>query len=270
MSLPPLHERQTTTRFSDRVADYVRSRPSYPPDAIDAILDGLADPASLVAADIGAGTGIMTHLLAERGVRVHAVEPNADMRDAGKKWVGEQLVSEGSDRPSAARESSVTWHDATAEATGLADASVDLIVCAQSYHWFKPDVACAEFGRILKRPGKLALVWNDGDESTPVARRYYDLVRKASTEGTTAHQETARAPAVAPPFTDLCEAHHRHVHELDLDGLISRAMSASYVPKQGPAAERLIKGLGQMHGEHADARGIVEFLYDVWLWTCDL
>ena len=270
MSLPPLHERQTTTRFSDRVEDYVRSRPSYPPDAIDTILDGLGDPAKLVVADIGSGTGIMTLLLAACGVHVHAVEPNADMREAGKQWVHEHLTRDFGGRSSGADEPRVTWHDATAEGTGLADVSVDLIVCAQSYHWFKPETACAEFGRILKRPGKLALIWNDGDESTPVARRYYQLVREASTEGTTAHQDTAHAPIVASPFADLREAHFRHVHELDLDGLISRAMSASYVPKQGPAADRLTEGLHKLHNEHANTKGIVEFLYDVWLWSGDI
>ncbi len=223
---------------------------------------------TLVAADIGAGTGIMTRPLAERGVRVHAIEPNTAMRTAG-----ERFLADGWDRLPAGREQGsgeIIWHDATAEATALPNASIDLVVCAQSYHWFEPTRACAEFVRILKRPGRLALIWNDGDESTPVARRYYDLVRAASTEGTTAHQDAAHAPTVAAPFTDLREQHFRHVHELDLDGLIRRAMSASYVPKAGPAAERLIEGLRELHAEHADAVGRVGFVYDVWLWTADI
>ncbi|MBC7773083.1 MAG: SAM-dependent methyltransferase, partial [Pyrinomonadaceae bacterium] len=74
------HALNPTGRFSDRAEDYKKYRPSYPPDAIDAILDGLGPPASLLAADIGAGTGISSTLLAERGVRVFAVEPNPAMR----------------------------------------------------------------------------------------------------------------------------------------------------------------------------------------------
>lgn len=70
------------SRFSDRAADYAKHRPSYPTPAIDAILEGFGEPPQLVAADIGAGTGISSRLLAERGVRVIAIEPNAAMREA--------------------------------------------------------------------------------------------------------------------------------------------------------------------------------------------
>ncbi len=133
----PLHERAPTTRFADRVRDYERARPSYPPDAVDAILEGL--PARPVCADIGAGTGIMTRLLAERGARVHAIEPNEQMRTAAE-------------RASRARHADIRWHDTTGEKTGLPDASVDLVVCAQSYHWLEPKAACREFVRVLRPP----------------------------------------------------------------------------------------------------------------------
>ncbi|MBS1984183.1 MAG: class I SAM-dependent methyltransferase [Bdellovibrionales bacterium] len=69
-----------TEKFSDRAAEYARARPSYPA----ALLDYLKAQASLgpgaVVADIGAGTGIFTRLLAEQGARVWAVEPNQEMR----------------------------------------------------------------------------------------------------------------------------------------------------------------------------------------------
>ena len=76
------YELNPTSRFSDRADDYVKYRPGYPPAAIDAILNGLGPPASLVAADVGAGTGISARALADRGVRVLAVEPNAVMANA--------------------------------------------------------------------------------------------------------------------------------------------------------------------------------------------
>src|SRR5262245_7940094 len=69
-------------RFTDRVADYVKHRPSYPAAAIDAMLRGLGDPTRLTAADLGAGTGIASRLLANRGLRVIAIEPNPAMRAA--------------------------------------------------------------------------------------------------------------------------------------------------------------------------------------------
>ena len=79
---PLLSDLSPTTRFSGRAADYVRHRPGYPAAAIAAVLRGLGDPVRLVAADVGAGTGISSRLLAERGVRVLAIEPNAEMRAA--------------------------------------------------------------------------------------------------------------------------------------------------------------------------------------------
>src|SRR5688500_14656893 len=107
-----------TERFSGRAESYVRFRPSYPAAAIDAVLAGLGDPARLVAADVGAGTGISARLLADRGGRVDAVEPNTAMRAAAAPHAG------------------VRWHGGRAQATGLPDASVDLVLCAQAYHWF--------------------------------------------------------------------------------------------------------------------------------------
>jgi 2-polyprenyl-3-methyl-5-hydroxy-6-metoxy-1,4-benzoquinol methylase len=75
-----LHTLNPLARFSDRAADYVKYRPSYPAAAIDIILAGLG--AAPVVADIGAGTGISARLLADRGARVIAIEPNAAMRTA--------------------------------------------------------------------------------------------------------------------------------------------------------------------------------------------
>lgn len=253
----PLHQQQPTTRFSDRAGDYVRFRPTYPPDAVDAILAGLAAPAgrTLAAADIGAGTGISTRLLAERGVRVHAIEPNDAMRSAAEPH---DLIE---------------WRRGTAEATGLPDASVELVLCAQSYHWFEPASACREFARILKPGGRLALMWNDGDESDPVSGGYYELVRAASTgAGPSMHQDVAKDPPFAPPFDPARVQRLRFHHEQRLDeaGLIGRAMSASYVPKTGEKAERLVEGLRDLHTRHAGRDGRVGLRYNVWLFLAVL
>ena len=99
------------------------------------MLDGLGDPSSLVAADVGAGTGISARLLADRGVRVIAVEPNDTMRN------GREPPRPPQDRPGGT---------GPLRRPGLDDDGVDLVLCAQSYHWFDPTGACAEFGRVLK------------------------------------------------------------------------------------------------------------------------
>ena len=116
----------------------------------------------MVAADVGAGTGISSRLLAECGVRVLAIEPNADMRQAA---LPHPLVE---------------YREATAEATGLADATVDLVTCFQSFHWFNPQPTLLEFNRIVKPSGRLAVVWNDLDENDEFSANYIHLVRTAS------------------------------------------------------------------------------------------
>src|SRR6185295_16889471 len=98
----------------------------------------------------GAGTGISARLLADRGVRVVAVEPGDAMSG------------------SAARHPRVRWVAATAEAIGLDSASVDLVLCAQSFHWFRPEAALAEFARILRPRGRLAIVWNRRSTTDPL------------------------------------------------------------------------------------------------------
>src|SRR5262245_17027369 len=127
-------------RFSDRASDYVRYRPTYPDEAIDAVLAGLGPSERLVAADIGAGTGISARLLGDRGVRVIAVEPGDGMRGA------------------AASHPKVTWLAGAAEATGLRSQVVDLVLCAQSFHWFRGADALSEFARVLKPGRRLAIV----------------------------------------------------------------------------------------------------------------
>ncbi len=110
----------STQRFSTRVEAYVKYRPSYPAAMLDFLTSELAMGPTARVADIGAGTGILTALLAPRVARVWAVEPNAEMRGAARHQL--QAVT------------NVEWQDGSAEATGLADGSVDLVTVAQAFH----------------------------------------------------------------------------------------------------------------------------------------
>jgi len=102
----PLHTLNPLNRFSDRAADYVKYRPSYPSETIDIILKELGKKSQLIAADIGAGTGISSRLLAERKVNVIAVEPNAAMRHKAEPH---PLIN---------------WSDGTAEFTKLPEIKI--------------------------------------------------------------------------------------------------------------------------------------------------
>jgi SAM-dependent methyltransferase len=238
-----LHDLHTTTRFSNRAADYVKFRPSYPSAAIDAVLAGLDAPAKLRAADVGAGTGISARLLADRGVRVIAIEPNAEMRGAAQPHAR------------------VEWRDGRAEATGLADASVELVLCAQAFHWFEPVATLREFHRVLVPRGRVALMWNSRDFGDELTTGYHEAILGAG--GTSVMESTpldtqifAREQFTPPKLTEFANQQC-----LDLAGLLGRARSASYAPNAGPAAERLAELLTLLHAKHRDADGHVFLRY---------
>ncbi len=250
--LPPLHALSPTTRFTDRAGDYARSRPSYPPEAIDAILSGLGDPARLSGADVGAGTGISARLLADRGVAVTAVEPNAAMRDA------------------ASPHPRITWLSAAAESTGLPAHAFDLVLCAQSFHWFRADEALAEFARLLRPAGRLALMWNIRDDADEFTRLYGEVINSVSTINWGRSWKHDVPPLrESPHFKDVRALRFPYRQRHTEEDLLRRAMSASYVPKDGPDADRLLAGLRTLHARHADPAGAVTLVYATELYLAD-
>ncbi len=124
--------------FSEHAADYARFRPSYPPELFAWLAD--VSPSRDLAVDLGTGNGQAAVSLAAHFERVIGIEPSA-----------EQLANA---RPHAR----VEYRVATAEATGLADDAADLVLAAQSFHWFQPDPFFAEVRRVLRPHGVLALV----------------------------------------------------------------------------------------------------------------
>jgi len=244
-----LHTLNPLNRFSDRVADYVKYRPSYPVAAIDTILDGLGT-APLVAADIGAGTGISSRLLANRGVRVLAIEPNAAMREG------------------AAPDPLVEFREGKAEDTGIEDASVDLVTCFQAFHWFDPEPTLLEFRRILKststdgNTGRLALVWNNRDKEDAFTNEYSQLIAAASSDRTVeARVDSVKPLLVSPHFTNVREYNFTNRQELDLSGLIGRALSSSYIPREGVVMKQLMSHLEKLYQRFQDDRGLVYLNY---------
>ena len=233
-----------TGRFSDRAEDYRRFRPDYPAAALDAILAGAGDPARLVAADVGAGTGISAHQLAARGVRVIALEPNAAMRAAALPH----------DR--------IEWRDGAAEATGLAVGSVGLVLCAQAFHWFRAREAVAEFHRVLAPGGRLALMWNSRDRQDPLTRGYVEAIHAVGGEHPAELRPFDRDVIAADGlFTPVRELRFPHHQILDREGLIGRATSASYVPRDGDRLARLRALLTTLWERERDARGLVTMRY---------
>jgi SAM-dependent methyltransferase len=218
-------------RFGDRAATYAVNRPLYPAAAVDAVLAGLGDPAHLVIADVGAGTGISARLFADRGAHVIAIEPNAGMR------------AQAAARPR------VEWREGTAEATGLEEQSVDLIVACQAFHWFEAPAAMAEFRRVAR--GRAALLQYERDERDEFTKSYGDVVRAYATDDTERWRRDGLAAFAAFPDARVTRAVFPFSHRLDRNGLIGRAASSSYLPSSGAAADELHRDLRALFERHA-------------------
>lgn len=210
-----------TDRFSELATAYVAARPSYPEESVDILIDGMGDPASLAVADLGAGTGISSRVIAARGPLVYAIEPNAKMRDA------------------AAPDERVKWVDGTAEASNLPAASVDVVAAFQAWHWVDHPAGVAEARRILRPGGRLAAIYNERDERDPFTAAYGAVVMKYATDATEQRRANALAAfaAIDPAHTKRFE--YGNVHMLDRAGVHQRADSSSYLPKGNDAARAM-------------------------------
>lgn len=224
----------STQRFGDRAVDYVAGRPSYPAAAVDTLFDGLGDPAAVCVADLGAGTGISSRLLAAHGAQVLAIEPNAAMRDAAEP------------------DERVQWIDGSAEVTGLDEASVDLVAVFQAFHWFDFATALREIVRILRPGGRAAVIYNERDESDPFTAAYGDLVRRYQTDRTEHRRGDALDAFIAfegwHGGPRMIEFPNQHV--LDEAGVLARARSTSYLPKAGEAGRELHDAIRALVAEH--------------------
>ncbi len=223
-----------TERFADRASDYVSGRPTYPDGAVDVLFEGLGDPRDVVVADLGAGTGISSRLLAQRGARVLALEPNQAMREA----------AEPHER--------VEWVAATAERTGLDEASIDLATAFQAFHWFDHAQALDEMVRILRPGGRAAVVYNERDESDPFTAAYGDLVRRYQTDETERRRaDGLEAFAAFEGWVAKRRIEVRNEQGLDLEGVLARARSTSYLPKTGAVADDLHGAIRALVEKHA-------------------
>ncbi|HYM25450.1 MAG TPA: class I SAM-dependent methyltransferase [Vicinamibacterales bacterium] len=238
-----------TCRFFNRAGDYARYRPGYPGAAIDAVLEGL--PEACTVADVAAGTGILSRLVAARGARVLAVEPNAAMRAAAAPHPG------------------VVWSDGTAEATGLPDGSVDLVTVAQAFHWLDVAPTLREFARILRPAGRLAIVWNRRSRVHPFTLGYRGVLEAMGAEAPAERSRFDPAVVTGVTFRDLRQQEFVNAQRLTEEQLLGRARSTSTVPLTGPDSERILAMLRDLHARHRGDDGTVEMVYrtELFLWT---
>jgi SAM-dependent methyltransferase len=247
--LPAPKQGQFLDRFTRRAGDYARYRPSYPSAIIAYLKDKIAFDRTWVVADMGSGTGILSELFLNNGNRVFCVEPNKDMRQVAEKNLKKfspLFISV----------------NGTAEETTLDTGSVDLVVAGQALHWFDLEGARDEFRRILRKKGWVAIIYNHRKKRGRLEVAYNTLVERHRRNG--------------PPTPDANDAYvskflglPRHdttvlpnSQTLDLDGVLGRLASASYMPSRGTkrwsAVERDAKKLVEKYGRN----GVVTLRYD--------
>ena len=230
--------------FGAAAEAYERSRPGYPSEAIDRLTQELELTRSCRAMDLGAGTGKLTRLLLSTGASLVAVEPVEAMRLAFASVLPEVRLVGG-----------------VAEALPFTDETFDAVVCAQSFHWFDGDRALTEIHRVLKRKGRLGLLWNVRDESAPWVHELTEIIgpyeRTAPREKT---HEWRRAFSASDLFGRLNQLRFPHAQRLDVEGLVERFASVSFIASL-PSEERdgVLGRIRSLAETHPDLAGQEEF-----------
>lgn len=242
----------STTRFSDRAGDYDRYRPTYPRELLAIARDQLGLVDSWAIADIGSGTGLVSRLFLENGNTVFGVEPNEEMA----RYAVSNFAEFG-------RFSDVRG---TAEATGLADNSVQLVVAAQAFHWFDVRAAAKEFRRILNEPKQAMVVWNTRSlDATPFLVDYETFLLEWGTDyPSVSHDHRSEDASLEELF-----GHKQFQHVvlsnqqvLDSEGLTGRIMSCSYVPtRQDAKFPEMLDAIRQLFESH-EQNGVVQMEYN--------
>jgi SAM-dependent methyltransferase len=220
------------TAFADVAGAYERGRPEYPAEAIRWLVG--EEPRDIV--DLGAGTGKLTRGLLSLGHRVVAVEPLAEMRGELERAIPGARALAGS-----------------AEAIPLPDGAADAVTTAQAFHWFDHAKALPEIARVLRRGGRLALVWNSRDDRDPWMARLSDII------GNETVQESDVVPVLDASglFGPVETTRFSFVQTHDREGLVDLVLSRSYCAKLEPVErEPILDAVARLYEETAAPDGV--------------
>ena len=242
--------------FSSRVDNYIKYRPGYPAEVLDPLIETCGLDSRWHVADIGSGTGQLARLFLNLGCTVTGVEPNEEMRLAGAQILAGYM--------------DFTSLPGSAEATGLKDASVDLVCAGMAFHWFDIPRAKVEFRRILVSGGWVALVWNRMLTSPePFMQTYTGLVLEYSPGWTETLRRDQPGSSVDLPgfFGGIFHRAAFPIHQLlDWDGLRGRTLSIAHVPQPDDPAH--LPMFARLHDvfDHYQDNGQVAIHYETELY----
>lgn len=223
--------------FDHKTKEYVIGRPSYPTEILKVIRDLGVNKQSTVA-DIGAGTGILTHMLANLECNVLAIEPNKQMIAECKKYCKEI--------------SNIQCIEASAEKTSLKENSVDVITIAQAFHWFDKHLCKEEFLRILKEDGYVVILWNEMQTDNPLAQEYTYVLNKYKVKTTAAIRNFDPDEEKFNFFgQDFTKEYYDNWQTVTLEGFVGNALSLSYTPsKLDDTYDEFVAELHQLFLKH--------------------
>jgi SAM-dependent methyltransferase len=243
------------TGYELAAADYERVRPSYPTRALAVLADALDLKAGQRVADLGAGTGKFTRLLALTGAKVVAVEPVPAMRERLTEILPQVHCVAG-----------------IAEATGLPDAAVDAVVAAQAWHWFDGPAALTEIERVTGPNGRLGLVFNTLDTTVPWVAAYSRIYQAWRTDELPVHTDGSWRAAFEGRrgWKALNSAHVANPYMTDREGVLGQALTSSRISTLGDEAREEIRrellGVLDRYPETRGERIEIPYVTDIY-WT---
>ena len=240
----------TVERFSNRVENYVKYRPNYPPGVLDLFREEMNLQTDSIIADIGSGTGISTKLFLVNGNTVFGIEPNERMREAAEIFLKDF--------------SNFKSVDGTAENTNLPDKSVDFVVAAQAFHWFDKEKTRNEFKRILRPRGFVVLIWNERQlDTNEFLREYENLLIEFGNDYEKVRHDNISENDLPDFFqADFRRKSYLNVQTLDFEGLKGRLLSSSYMPTEKDSKfEPMITKLRGVFDKYSE-NGKIQVLYN--------
>lgn len=238
-------------RFSDKAKKYELYRPTYPEDVLLKILDKckIVPSIKIKVADIGSGTGKFTQLLLADGFTVYAVEPNEQMRT-----IAENKFKNYSNFNSINK---------MAENTNLENNSISLITVAQAFHYFDLEKVKNEFKRILKKDGKVVLLWNFRLRESKFIQEYEEIIYNlhSSKIKPTHAQDNMTDEIFKAFFTNYEIINLPNSQEFDFNGLWGRTLSNNHMPKEDePEYTKLYNSIKKLFNKY-NQNGKVIFEY---------
>ncbi len=236
--------------FERAVDAYVRGRPSYPPEAMAWLAGQCALGPGATVVDVAAGTGKLTEALAPLGATLIAVEPLDAMRAALRSSLPSVATLAG-----------------TAAALPLAHATADTLTVGQAYHWFAGEAALAEFARVLKDGGRLALVWNARDLEQPLWRAVSRIIEPLRDE-TPQHGSGQWRESLASThrFHSVQAEGFSYRQHVDRDALVDRVASISFIAALPPPRRaEVLAEIAALVAEHPEPLAL-DYLTEVYVY----